>query len=240
MQNMTLSVKQFYEKYNGKAIDFDGGYGVQCVDGFKLCCNDLGIPVKATPNNYASGYWKYRQQLGYSKYFDFITGAKNFKNGDWVIWDYGSKSHPLSHIAMYYNGKCFGQRQGTARREFRLVDTNWNDALGALRPKVWAKTAKTASTSASAGVLKHVTASKSAKSFDKKLEATYKVNAVIGLNMRDGAGTNQKVLVSLPYGTMVNCYGYYTLSSGVKWLYVQCTIKNVVYTGFVSMQYLKK
>lgn len=138
----------FVEEYNGKAIDYDRAYGVQCVDGFKVCCAYLGIPVIATPNNWADGYWTGLNENGtpnknclqwIAKYFDKIKDPNQFRNGDWVVWGRNgvSPSHPLSHIAMYYNGKSFGENQG-GNRGFCLKSTNLSDALGALRPKVWA------------------------------------------------------------------------------------------------------
>ena len=236
---MKITAKSFYEKYNGRGIDYDRAYGVQCVDGFKLACQELGIPVKATPNNWADGYWIYRKQLGYSKYFDFITDYKKYKNGDWVIWKQGSKSHPSSHIAMYYQGKSFGQNQG-GNRAFNLKPTDFSDSLGALRPKVWATASNVASASASVGALKRVNATGVAKSYDKSLVGTYKVLPSVGLNMRDGAGTNQSIITLLPANTKVNCYGYYTNSSGVMWLYVQVSLNGKLYTGFVAKGYLSK
>lgn len=237
---MTLTAKQFYNKYIGRGIDYDHAYGVQCVDGFKIACQELGIPVKATPNNWADGYWLYRNSLGYNKYFDYVTDPKDFKNGDWVIWGRstikgGSQSHKNSHIAMYWNGLSFGQNQG-GNRAFNLKATNFKDALGALRPKVWAKD----STDPTPSVVKRVNATSAAKSFDHKLTGTYSVIPAVGLYMRYGAGTNQRIMVLLPVNTKVNCYGYYTNASGVKWLYVQVKYKNVLYTGFVSSQYVRK
>jgi len=79
-----------------------------------------------------------------------------------------------------------------------------------------------------------------AKSFDKSLAGTYKVTASIGLNVRNGAGTNKSIMVAIPKGTKVQNYGYYTSVSGVKWLYIQFTYRNVKYTGFASGQYLAK
>lgn len=87
---------------------------------------------------------------------------------------------------------------------------------------------------------KEVKASGVAKSFDKSIAGTYTVTASSGLNVRDAAGTGNKVLVSIPKGTSVKNYGYYTEGSGVKWLYVQFTYKGVTYTGFCSAAYLKK
>ena len=133
---MAKTPQQFVNKYIGTTCDYDKSHGPQCVDLFKIFCSWTGIPVKATPNNYADGYWYARQALGYSNYFDFITGAQNFQNGDWVIWAIGSKSHPDSHIAMWYEGREFGMNQG-GNRSACVKQTNFNDALGALRYKPW-------------------------------------------------------------------------------------------------------
>jgi hypothetical protein len=78
-----------------------------------------------------------------------------------------------------------------------------------------------------------------AKSFNKSVAGTYTVTAS-SLNIRDAAGVGNKVLVSIPKGTKVRNYGYYTIVDGVKWLYVQFTYKRVTYTGFCSGAYLKK
>lgn len=135
---MSKTPQDFYNQYNGKRIDYDGSYGVQCVDGFKVFCNWAGVPVKSTGNNYASGYWIYRNSNGYSKYFDFITDKSKVRRGDWCIWNNGS-SCESSHIAMYWSpygsGKAtfFGQRQG-GNREFRLTRLP-TDFMGAFRWK---------------------------------------------------------------------------------------------------------
>lgn len=60
------------------------------------------------------------------------------------------------------------------------------------------------------------------------------------LNIRTGAGTNKSILVTIPKGTKVSMYGYYTTVSGVNWYYVQFTYNKILYTGFCSSKYLKK
>ena len=82
------------------------------------------------------------------------------------------------------------------------------------------------------------TATEAAKSMLGTLAGTYKTTA--NLNVRDGAGTGKKILVTIPKGTTVKNYGYYTTVSGVKWLYIQFAYNNVTYTGFASGKYLKK
>jgi hypothetical protein len=78
-----------------------------------------------------------------------------------------------------------------------------------------------------------------AKSFDKTLAGTYKVTAS-ALNVRSGAGAGKAKLTTIPKGTKVQCYGYYTALGGVKWLLVQFDYKGTEYTGFVSSKYVKK
>ena len=78
-----------------------------------------------------------------------------------------------------------------------------------------------------------------AKSFNKSVSGKYTVTAT-SLNVRDTAGVGSKVLITIPKGTEVQNYGYYTVVDGVKWLYVQFTYKRVTYTGFCSSTYLKK
>ena len=91
---------------------------------------------------------------------------------------------------------------------------------------------------ASTTYTKEVKATKYAKKFDRLLGDEYEVTAS-WLNVRNGAGTLNKVLVCIPKGTKVRCYGYYTLVGSTKWLYIQFIYKGVKYTGFASMKYLK-
>ena len=65
-----MTPQEFYDQHNGKAIDYDGAYGVQCVDAWRVFCTWIGVPSLPTPNNYADGYWYSRNALGYAQYFD--------------------------------------------------------------------------------------------------------------------------------------------------------------------------
>lgn len=79
-----------------------------------------------------------------------------------------------------------------------------------------------------------------AKSFDKGLTGTYTVTAESGLHIRNVAGSKTGSMIVLPCGMRVQCYGYYTVVSGVKWLYIQVTYQGVKYTGFSSGEWLNK
>ena len=74
---------------------------------------------------------------------------------------------------------------------------------------------------------------------DKSLTGTYTTTS--GLNLRAGAGTGKKILVTMPKGSKVNCYGYYnTDGNGKKWFYVTYNDGKKVYTGYASSSYLRK
>lgn len=102
-----------------------------------------------------------------------------------------------------------------------------------LKKKVVKKPAVTTTTTT-----KKVTAKGTADYFNKSLSGTYVTTA--NLYMRDDAGVTKESLVVIPKGTKVKNYGYYSTSTGVKWLYVQVTLNGVQYTGFCSSRYLKK
>ena len=131
-----MTPSEFIEQWNGKGYDLDGSYGLQCVDGFKIFCRETIGKYWATPNGYADGYWYNRAE--YTKYFEPIPVGQ-FRDGDWVIWARGSKSHPNSHIAMYFQNFEFGMNQG-GDRLFCLKRTDFSDALGALRWRGWERT----------------------------------------------------------------------------------------------------
>jgi uncharacterized protein YgiM (DUF1202 family) len=79
----------------------------------------------------------------------------------------------------------------------------------------------------------------SAKSFSSSLVGTYTVKAT-KLNVRCGAGITKTVLIAIPKGTKVQCFGYYTKVLGVNWLYTQFVYNRKQYTGFISTKYLTK
>lgn len=73
-----------------------------------------------------------------------------------------------------------------------------------------------------------------ATSRDSSIAGTYLTTD--DLNMRTGAGTGNKVILTLLKGAEVKCYGYYSTKDGVKW-YLVAVDK---YAGFVSSKYLKR
>lgn len=60
------------------------------------------------------------------------------------------------------------------------------------------------------------------------------------VNVRSGPGTSYKVLTTLPTGTKVYNYGYYTDGNGAIWYYIWLKYNNVDYFGHIYGKYLKK
>ena len=88
------------------------------------------------------------------------------------------------------------------------------------------------------GKAPNITASKSktdaAKSKSSAYNKTFTTTA--NLNLRSGAGLGKDIIITIPKGKKVTCYGYYTKVGSTVWLYVQYG----KYTGFVSSKYLVK
>lgn len=85
---------------------------------------------------------------------------------------------------------------------------------------------------------KEVKATIGAQKFDKNIAGTYTTTS--DLYLRNGPGERYKAIGLIPVNTKVKCYGYYSITNGKRWLYIQFTLKNVKYTGFASAAYLKK
>lgn len=131
-----LSPTEFYNSHLGKAYDVDKSYGPQCVDAFKLfTLEQFGTANYDTTNDWASGLWIYRKEKPYYEHF-VESDINDLKNGDWIIWNNGSKDCPDSHVAMFYNGKFFSQNQN-GNRAFSLANISLDGVLGVLRPKIY-------------------------------------------------------------------------------------------------------
>ena len=133
---------EFYDMVINKAFDEDGVYGCQCVDGFKHFCRVvLGLELGSicNPTGYAKSIWDNAESLGLLEYFDKVA-SNEMVDGDWAIWDTGSKSCPYSHIAMFRcdngngTGVFLGENQ-LGHPEFTQINIYYDGIRGALRPK---------------------------------------------------------------------------------------------------------
>lgn len=95
-----------------------------------------------------------------------------------------------------------------------------------------------AGTTTSTGGIKTLQPAQSGPS--SSIAGTYRVTAS-ALNLRYGPDADKyESMIVMLNGATCRCYGYYTTTSGVKWLLVQYTNSGKTYTGFCSSEYLKK
>ena len=123
----------FYKAVNGKG--FNEGFGYQCVAGFKEFQYSLAgtyINAGGGAKNYAYSHTGL-ESIG----FKWHGGTAGLKNGDWCIWTTGE----FGHVAMYYNGKFFGQNQGATNpavgNPFNLMSLSLNGMAGYYRPNIY-------------------------------------------------------------------------------------------------------
>ena len=118
----------FVNAMNGRG--FNEGYGLQCVAGFKQFMFSLSGRVVATRTGGASGY---ANQVGEIQALGFTWhgGQAGMKDGDWAIFGGGQ----YGHVAMYYQGKFFGQNQGSGNI---YLGGYRNSIIGYYRPNIWA------------------------------------------------------------------------------------------------------
>lgn len=115
-----------------------------------------------------------------------------------------------------------------------------NGALADTPTQAASAPAVTAPTTALAGGTKDVKATGIAFLRDKTLSGTYKCTATTFLSARNDSGAKHKELARIKPGETVECWGYFNLVNGVKWLYIQFTQDNVKYTAFACGTWLKK
>ena len=133
-----MTFDEFVKKYNGKSIDYDGTYGVQCVDLIKQYANSV-FGVKGGSWGNGEDYWN-NTASALAKITTKIKNTASFvpKKGDIMVWN-GNVGGGAGHVAI-----CTGE--GTTSY-FYSYDQNWNgkamhkvkhdydNVYGVLRPK---------------------------------------------------------------------------------------------------------
>lgn len=83
-------------------------------------------------------------------------------------------------------------------------------------------------------VMESCVKAESARSFDRTIAGAYHTND--RYNLRVGAGMDKTVILTLPTGTGVRNYGYYT----AEWYLVKAVVNGTVYTGYVAKEGLTR
>lgn len=130
-----MTYDEFFKKYNGRPIDFDGYYGNQCMDLYRQYVKEV-IECPQSPGvNGAKDVWN----TYLPNYFDRIPNTPDGvpQKGDIVIWGVGVG--PYGHIAIFDSGdansfKSFDQNWPVGTY-CHLQQHNYNNVLGWLRKK---------------------------------------------------------------------------------------------------------
>lgn len=189
MANITYA--EFIKKYNGKAKDYDGVAGVQCVDLIKYYLKEVfGLNPGAWGDAHCY-YDNFNNISALAKNFTRIANTPSFvpQKGDIVVWS-PSLNGGWGHIAIAtgegnttyfysYDQNWYGNHDAC-----KMVKHNYNHVYGVLRPKDKTKVTgvkKSSSTKTVAELAKEVIAGKwgVGETRKKKLTAAgYNYNAV--------------------------------------------------------------
>jgi hypothetical protein len=100
-----MKPQEFFDKYTGKAIDFDGRYGNQCVDSFNQYLKEvlgIGNPIQMFPVMSAYQIWDYgKNNPHFTRIENTPTGIP--QEGDIIIWA-NDKNFPDGHVAIFQSG----------------------------------------------------------------------------------------------------------------------------------------
>lgn len=137
-----ITPNEFIKETEGRAYDMDGSYGVQCVDGIKKFAYDIyGDYNFGCGNGWAYGLWTCYGTNGVENYFNKHS-FDEAREGDWIIWNWGSKSAPNSHVGMFVNNasdemvNVYGQNQNGIK-VFNFCYAYKEGILGVLRAKIY-------------------------------------------------------------------------------------------------------
>lgn len=135
-----MNYKEFVNTYLGKATDYDGGYGPQCVDLIKLYLDKVfNLKIGAIGNAHVY-YDNYNKVDILKNNFTRIANTPDFipNKGDIVVWS-TAQGNGCGHVAI-------ATGEGT-KTYFYSYDQNWDgkvmkkiyhtytNVLGVLRPK---------------------------------------------------------------------------------------------------------
>jgi hypothetical protein len=134
---MTLS--EFVQKYNGKAIDYDKAYGAQCVDVFRQYCKEvLNIEHTGGVNGAKDLFLDYFKMPKEQKYFSLVEERKapKYKTGDVLVWN-STKSNQYGHVAILLTEMSGDlivfEQNGFKQDGAKIVLRTKENLLGALR-----------------------------------------------------------------------------------------------------------
>lgn len=147
-----MTFDEFIKKYNGKSIDYDGTYGVQCVDLIKLYVEKV-FGVSAGSASWGNAKYYYTNTPAKLKNITTkIANTASFvpQKGDIMVWN-GNVGNGCGHVAIctgegntsyFYS---YDQNWGT--KPMHKVKHSYDNVYGVLRPKDQSKIVTVSNTS---------------------------------------------------------------------------------------------
>lgn len=138
-----IDFDNFIKKYNGKAVDYDGRHGAQCVDLFRQYNHEV-LDLEKQPYGVtgAKDFWtNYEKDPMLYKNFKKIknTPFLIFQKGDVVIW--GRSYGPYGHVAITTSAKLMSfeafSQNDPAGSKCAIKKYSYNHVLGVLRPRTY-------------------------------------------------------------------------------------------------------
>lgn len=206
-----MTYDQFQAKYLGKAVDFDGVAGVQCVDLADQYLKDVFGITGVWVNGAREFYTNFNSYPALVKAFDRIPNTRGLivQKGDIVIWSGGTWGHVAIgngegnkdwFVSLEENTLGKHEKVQLVKHYFSGKSGNdgCNPVAGVLRAKDQAKVLG-----------------------ETEKGTTYEVTAQKGLNIRAGAGTANKVVGLAAYGekvTVTETQTWGKLADGRGWV----------------------
>lgn len=93
-----MKTHEFFNKYCGRKIDFDGAFGAQCVDLFRQYCKDvMNIPERMEGVEGAKDLWLNYDKMPIEKKY---LKKEQADYGDVVVFD-RTATNPYGHVAIF-------------------------------------------------------------------------------------------------------------------------------------------
>ena len=131
-----MKIAEFFKKYNGIGVDFDGYYGFQCVDLYRQYCKEVLKLEQSPPVKGAYQIWDTYLKDKFDKIKNSPEGVPIL--GDIVVWDKAT-GLGYGHVAVFNYGDknsfvSFDQNFPTGS-VCHFQNHNYTNVLGWLRPK---------------------------------------------------------------------------------------------------------
>lgn len=134
-----MNVVEFVQKYIKTKVDYDGAFGVTCVDLFRQYCKEvLEIPHTGAVDGAKDLFLNYDKMPLEKTYFKKFYGSSNIKIGDVAIWN-KKETNAYGHVAIVLgklgNDLVIFEQDGFKQNDAKLTTRSTTGLLGYLRKK---------------------------------------------------------------------------------------------------------